>query len=56
MNQKKVHTVKLSDQDLYWLQHLLEKFIVDDANLAQIDDCYPLLKELKTVKNMGLKD
>ena len=51
MDKKDKYEVKLSDQDMYWLQNLLSKFIEGDANMNQIEDCFTLYKKLKDIKN-----
>jgi len=52
MDRKEKHDVKLSDCDLYWLQTLLRNFITGEANITQIEDCFPLYNKLKSIKKM----
>lgn len=51
MDKKEKHNVKLSDQDMYWIQTLLRDYIEGRANLNQIEDIFPLLKKLREIKD-----
>jgi hypothetical protein len=52
MNTKKEYRIELSEQDIYWLKQLLKDYIESEANINQIEDCFPLYKELESLKKI----